>query len=97
MQLCPCTASDVLQQNNSSSVGNEVDAGGGFTHPMHLHGHHFQIVAIGYGTYNQSNGFLLSRNEDIDCGDALCSSPGWRGGQQPTFTASDKLLYLRIQ
>ena len=75
-----------------SSVGNEVNAGGGFTHPIHLHGHYFQIIAIGYGTYNQSNGFLLSRNEDIDCGDALCSSPGWRGGQQPTFTANDKAV-----
>ena len=76
-----------------SSVGNEVNDGGGFTHPIHLHGHYFQVVAIGYGTYNQSNGFLLSRNEDIDCGDALCSSPGWRGGKQPTFTTNDKAVF----
>ena len=76
-----------------SSVGNEVNAGGGFTHPIHLHGHYFQIVTIGYGTYDQSNGFLLSRNEDIDCGDAICSSPGWRGGQQPTFTTNDKAVF----
>ena len=75
-----------------SSVGNEVNAGEGFTHPMHLHGHHFQIVAISYGTYNESNGFLLSRNEDIDCGDSLCSSPGWRGGQQPMFNTNDKAV-----
>ena len=75
-----------------SSVGEEVNAGGGFTHPMHLHGHHFQVVAIGYGSYNESNGFLVSRNEDIQCGDSLCSSPRWSDGELPTFSASDKVV-----
>ena len=62
-----------------SSIGREVSTGGGFTHPIHLHGHHFQVVAIGYGTYNQSNGFLLSSRRDLVCDDSLCSSPRWNG------------------
>ena len=48
--------------------------------------------AIGYGHYNESSGFLVSRNEDINCGDALCSSPSWNDGQQPDFPANDKAV-----
>ena len=75
-----------------SSVGNEVNSGGGFTHPMHLHGHYFQVVAIGYGRYDESSGFLLSTNEDIDCKDALCSNPSWSGGVQPDFPTNEKAV-----
>ena len=74
-----------------SSIGNEVNTGEGFTHPIHLHGHHFQVIAIGYGTYNQSNGFLLSRREDLACDDSLCSSPGWVGAS-PIFPANRKAV-----
>ena len=75
-----------------SSVGSEVNIGGGFTHPMHLHGHHFQVVAIVYGTYDEQSGFLRSRNEDIDCGDTLCSNPRWSGGVQPDFPSNEKAV-----
>ena len=74
-----------------SSIGNEVNEGEGFTHPMHLHGHHFQVVAIGYGEYNQSNGFLLSRREDLVCDDSLCSSPRW-SGSSPLYPQNRKAV-----
>ena len=52
-----------------------------FTHPIHLHGHEFQVVAVGYGTYNETNGEVLSSSEDIVCADGstmnVCINPSW--------------------
>ena len=74
-----------------SSIGNEVSKGEGFTHPIHLHGHHFQVVGIGYANYNQSNGFLLSRRDDLVCDDTLCSSPRW-SGSSPLYSLMEKAV-----
>ena len=74
-----------------SSVGNEVNTGGGFTHPIHLHGHHFQVVAMQYGSYNPANGFLQSRREDLVCDDSLCSSPRW-SGSSPVYPVNRKAV-----
>ena len=74
-----------------SSIGNEVSTGDGFAHPIHLHGHHFQVIAMQYGRYNQSNGFLLSRREDLVCDDSLCSSPGW-SGSSPIYPVNRKAV-----
>ena len=98
-EACSCVhVRDITTFNETvrfvlSSVGNEVNVGGGFTHPMHLHGHHFQVVAIVYGTYNESNGFLLAKNKDIDCGDTLCSSPTWRDGLPPEFPVNERAVF----
>ncbi len=52
-----------------------------FSHPIHLHGHAYTIVYIGYGEYNESTGKLIRFNRDIDCGnDTLCTNPRWRNG-----------------
>lgn len=40
--------------------------GKGWDHPVHMHGHSFWVVKVGFSTYNDS-GFLLSDNQDIDC------------------------------
>ena len=49
-------------------------------HPIHLHGHSFHVLKIGYGTYNQTTGLLLSENSDINCGNSTknyCNLPVW--------------------
>ena len=74
-----------------SSVGDEVVDGGGFSHPMHLHGHHFHVVEVGYGSYYSNNGSLKSRNNDISCGDAHCSNPEWNTSMQ-TFSINKKTV-----
>ena len=74
-----------------SSIGDEVSEGEGFTHPIHLHGHHFQVVGMGYATYNQSNGYLLSQREDLVCDDSLCSSPRW-SESSPLYPANSKAV-----
>ena len=71
-----------------SSVGNEVPEGDGFVHPMHLHGHHFHVLEIGYGSYYPNNGSLKGRSSEVSCDDALCSSPAWSTSRQ-TFPMNE--------
>ena len=48
-----------------------------FAHPVHLHGHYFHVVKMGFGDYE--NGRLTAANSDIDCGgDKLCTNPSWK-------------------
>ena len=63
----------------------------GTTHPIHLHGHQFEVVKVGYPIYNDT-GLFLANTPDIDC-DSLengpfCSrprwtNPAWEGGNIP--------------
>ena len=53
-------------------------------HPIHLHGHSFQVVGIYYGTYNESTGRLIANNGNVTCGgDPLCTSPNWTDPTNP--------------
>lgn len=96
-EACSCTHVRRISSFNQtirfvlSSVGNEVPEGEGSTHPMHLHGHHFHVLDIGYGTYYDSNTTLQRRNQDINCPDPFCSLPRWRG-DPPTFTIDPKTV-----
>lgn len=51
------------------------------THPIHVHGHAFQVVYVGYGTYNE-DGTLNSSTTDIICDDEIppCTNPRWANG-----------------
>ncbi len=62
-----------------------------FPHPIHLHGHHFQVVDIGYGSYHENNASLKSPNTNINCDSPLCSIPTWNGAA-PTFTVTNKTV-----
>lgn len=55
------------------------------THPVHLHGHQFHVVKIGYPKYDEVTGIATARNPDIQCLDFDCTKatwtvPGWRNG-----------------
>lgn len=56
-------------------------------HPVHLHGHSFQVVHIEHG--NTSNGKLVEPTLDIECNDALCTNPSWRNGPKNLSKYSD--------
>ena len=74
-----------------SSVGNDIAEGDASSHPMHLHGHQFHVVAIRYGSYHE-NGTLRSRNTDISCSDdPHCSLPSWNG-PAPSFNINNKTV-----
>ena len=94
---CQCIHVREIQSFNQtirfvlSLVGDDVLEGEGSAHPMHLHGHHFHVVDIGYGPYHANNGTLRTRSPDIRCSDQHCSIPSWNG-PPPTFTIDDKTV-----
>ena len=98
---CICTHRIVLEYNKTvqlvvSSLGNFLGA-----HPMHVHGHTFQVLKIGYPTYND-NGFVRQQNLDIQCDtdhtinatdqcpvrNFTCTNPSWSGGVSPPLSIS---------
>ncbi|XP_061167179.1 uncharacterized protein LOC133176019 [Saccostrea echinata] len=46
-------------------------------HPVHLHGHHFHVLKIGYPPYDFKTGNATARNPDITCFDELCTKATW--------------------
>ena len=46
------------------------------SHPIHLHGHTFHVVHVGYPDYNSTTGFVGNHNSDIYCDDIHCTKPG---------------------
>ena len=48
------------------------------SHPVHLHGHNFHVVHVGYGAYN-SNGLLQAGSAHIFCDAPRCLNPTWNG------------------
>ena len=54
-----------------SNIGRNIHS-----HPIHLHGHSFHVVYVGYPEYNQTNGFVKEHNKDIFCDDVNCTNGG---------------------
>ena len=64
---CICTHRIVLEYNKTvqlvvSALGTILA-----THPMHVHGHTFQVLKVGYPTYDERNGYVKQQNLDIQC------------------------------
>ena len=60
----------------------------GLPHNVHLHGYKFDVLKMGYATYDNRTGFYVEKNADIDCFKDYCSRPQWRnsswkGGHVP--------------
>ncbi|XP_067019270.1 uncharacterized protein [Acropora muricata] len=45
-------------------------------HPIHLHGHTFHVVHVGYPEYNGTTGFVGKHNSDVHCDDIDCTKEG---------------------
>lgn len=57
--------------------GINIGDGGISHHPIHLHGHAFQVAGIFYGEYDE-NGTRTATNPDITCNqDPSCTAPRW--------------------
>ena len=56
-------------------------------HPMHLHGHTFAVLKIGYGTYDQSTGRYAGHTDQVVCDTPVCRNPGWNetAAEKPTL------------
>ena len=87
---CICThIIDIPNTANVEFVFSAVGRGSigvdGSGHPVHLHGHSFHVVDIGYGTYG-STGFVTAPNPYVGCStsvDPSCTNPGWINNVPP--------------
>lgn len=83
-----------------SSIGKSANS-----HPIHLHGHSFQVAHIGYPEYNETTGMIQEHNREIKCNDMdcratdsecvpeRCTQPtGWVNGNGPTFSINNKTV-----
>ncbi|VDI32148.1 Hypothetical predicted protein [Mytilus galloprovincialis] len=51
--------------------------GFGRAHPVHMHGHRFHVMKIGFPDYNTTSGNLTSMNPDIKCNTRECNRAEW--------------------
>ncbi|KAL8621799.1 hypothetical protein ACOMHN_016286 [Nucella lapillus] len=84
-QLCHCTAVLDLEDGEvAQMVLSDMGVGKGWDHPIHMHGHSFYVLKVGYPKYDNLTGNFASLNEDIDCrGDPkrnlnFCNNATWK-------------------
>ena len=65
----------------------------GTAHPIHIHGHHFQVVKIGWPDYDpdtlkfsQNNADIKCDNSSASCNVASWANESWGGGYVPGLT-----------
>ena len=71
-------------------------------HPIHLHGHTFHVVGVGYPEYNSTTGFIGNHTSDIYCDDVNCGNegcnpkrctrPSWAESFEPDFSIDSKTV-----
>ncbi len=65
---CSCThVRDIPHGKTVRFILSAVGLNSAFSHPVHLHGHHFFVLSTGYGKYRNTNGFLMENSPDITC------------------------------
>uniref|UniRef100_A0A1X7UMW5 Plastocyanin-like domain-containing protein n=1 Tax=Amphimedon queenslandica TaxID=400682 RepID=A0A1X7UMW5_AMPQE len=66
---------------NTTQLGNFL-----FAHPVHLHGHYFQVADIQFGRTDSMTGRLEEGSSDVQCGgDLLCTNPSWSTNTYDSF------------
>uniref|UniRef100_A0A0B7AYM5 Plastocyanin-like domain-containing protein n=2 Tax=Arion vulgaris TaxID=1028688 RepID=A0A0B7AYM5_9EUPU len=77
-KVCHCPY-DVSYDNGDliQFVFLNMGSGKGWDHPIHMHGHSFQVVKVGFPSYNETTGTFIEDNNDIDCGFQFCNNAKW--------------------
>ncbi|OWF53933.1 L-ascorbate oxidase-like [Mizuhopecten yessoensis] len=78
-KYCTCTHVIKLGMGNTVQLVllNMNDSPYGLTHPIHIHGHHAHIIKVVYPEYDQQNGKILERSQDIRCDTPNCNNATW--------------------
>ncbi|KAK3605830.1 hypothetical protein CHS0354_002467 [Potamilus streckersoni] len=83
-KICTCThALDIANGDTVQMVLTNMGKGRGWSHPVHLHGHSFHVVKMGYANYNETTGKFIGDNLDVDCrgdtvrDDSFCNNATW--------------------
>ena len=73
-----CTCVHVINIPHDETVQMVFSSIGlvGSAHPIHLHGHTFHVVRVGYPEYDNRTGFVIKHNSDIYCDDVNCTTEG---------------------
>ncbi|XP_060065507.1 uncharacterized protein LOC132545853 [Ylistrum balloti] len=88
---CRCTYTKEIEYGKVYQfILTDLGNGKGWSHPVHLHGHSFYVMKIGFGQYD-SNGVLVDSTPDISCArgsKGYCNNPvwansSWNGGNIP--------------
>ena len=82
IKTCECTYVQELPKNKviqlnilNMGSGSGID---GTAHPIHIHGYHFYVVAVGFPEYNYTTLTFKKNNGDINClNNDLCNDPNW--------------------
>ena len=96
-KTCYCQHELILPFNETIQiVMTNIGNGAGFSHPIHMHGHQFYVLKVGYPTQNQTTGQLtnMKYNPDILCDTPQCNqpswkNPSWRDGNIPGLNLKD--------
>ena len=79
-----CVHTYTVDTDTVEMVYTDIGSSGGSAHPIHLHGHHYRVMNIGYPTYNE-DGTFNSSTSDITCAPGgLCNlGVNWTSGSPP--------------
>lgn len=95
-----CLCTHVISIPYNKTVQFVLSALGSYrnAHPIHLHGHTFQVAHIGYPTYDETTGFIGNHSKDIYCDDIdctngcvkeWCTKPHWTNNEAPSFNVTE--------
>lgn len=83
--ICQCTYYETIEKDKVYQfVLTNIGNGAGWSHPIHLHGHSFYVMRMGFSSYNSESGKLLPNlgqdQQDIVCNDGknFCNAAQWR-------------------
>lgn len=83
---CPCTHQVKLKFNQTYHIiltniqQNALYVG---HHPVHIHGHSFEVLKVGYPVVNSTTGRILRVNPDVRCLDETCTRARWADESRP--------------
>ena len=88
---CLCTHVLTLEYKQTIQlVISSIQPDDHFLHPLHIHGHTFQLLRVGYPAYNNSTGFAMGDTPDLTCEDSACTTLRFTTPQ--SFEVTDKTV-----
>ncbi|RUS85498.1 hypothetical protein EGW08_006706, partial [Elysia chlorotica] len=94
-KICACPYTITLEHNMVyQMVLMNMGQGRGWAHPIHMHGHSYTVVKIGYPYYDPLTAQVGADSTDINCGGkttnfcnaATWTNTSWRGNSVPGLT-----------